>query len=225
MQKGDFTGAASLLQQAVTAEPNDFRAWFDLGYVYSELHRSDDAIEAYGKSVAAKPDVFESNLNLGILYARQGKGAEAAKYLRAATQLTPTANPAEGKARAWQSLGHVLENTDPQQALAAFAEAAKLNPKDSDPHISSGIILENQENLDAAGREYQIAANLDPKSQDALAGLANVYTKQKKYDEARGGTPQAARSRSAESERAPATGTITGCHRANTTRQHRNSSR
>ncbi len=184
MQHGDFTTSESLLLKAVSEKPNDYRAWFDLGYVYSATERRTQAIDAYRKSVAAKPDVFESNLNLGILLAGQGDKVEAAKYLKAATQLKPTANPEAGLARAWQSLGRVEEDSDPQQALAAYVEAAKLNPKSAQPHLSAGILLEKQNQLDAAGREFQVAADLDPKSVEALAGLANVAMKQQKYPEA-----------------------------------------
>ncbi len=184
MEKNDFAGAQSLLQKAAAANPGDYRVWFDLGYVYNAQKQTPAAIDAYRKSVAAKPTVFESNLNLGILLARQGNNAEAAQYLKAATQLKPTAHPEEGLARAWQSLGHVLADSDPGQAIAAFGEAAKLAPKEVEPHLASGILLEKQKDLDAAAREYQAAAGLDPKSQEALAGLANVYTQQKKYPEA-----------------------------------------
>ena len=184
MQHHDFSAAESLLQKAVTAKPNDYRAWFDLGYVYNATDRKPEAIDAYRKSVAAKPDVFESNLNLGILLAGQGDKVEAAKYLQTATRLKPTANPNEGLARAWQSLGHVEEDSDPQQALAAYSEAAKLNPKAAQPHLSAGILLEKRNDLAAAAREFQVAAELDPKSPEALAGLANVAMKQKKYPEA-----------------------------------------
>jgi tetratricopeptide (TPR) repeat protein len=184
MQHRDFSAAESLLQKAISAKPNDYRAWFDLGYVYNATQRGTQAIDAYRKSVAAKPDVFESNLNLGILLAGQGDKVEAAQYLKAATRLKPTANPEEGLARAWQSLGRVEEDSDPQQALAAYSEAAKLNPKTAQPHLSAGILLEKQNDLDAAVREFRLAAELDPKSPEALAGLANVATKQKKYPEA-----------------------------------------
>ena len=184
MQKNEFATAQALLEKAVAAKPDDFRAWFDLGYVYNATDQRAKAVEAYRKSVAAKPDVFESNLNLGILLARQGNSVEAAKYLTAATQLKPTAHPGEGVARAWQSLGHVLESSDPPQALTAYSEAARLNPKDPDPHLSAAILLEKQKNLEAAAHEYQNAADLDPKSQEAVAGLANVYAQQKKYPEA-----------------------------------------
>ena len=93
MQHNDLASAETLLQKAVTAKPNDYRAWFDLGYVYNATQRQPQAIDAYRKAVAAKPDVFESNLNLGLLLAKQGDNAEAAKYLKAATQLKPSANP------------------------------------------------------------------------------------------------------------------------------------
>ena len=110
MQHNDFAAAETLLQKAVAAKPNDYRAWFDLGYVYNATQRQPQAIDAYRKAVAAKPDVFESNMNLGLLLAKQGDNAEAAKYLKAATQLKPSANPQEGLARAWQALGRVEES-------------------------------------------------------------------------------------------------------------------
>ncbi len=184
MQHHDFASAESLLQKAITAKPNDYRAWFDLGYVYNATQRGPQAIDAYRKSVAAKPDVFESNLNLGILLAGQGDKVEAVKYLKAATQLKPTANPDEGLARAWQSLGHVEEGSDPQLALAAYSKAAKLNPQAAQPHLSAAILLEKRDELSSAAGEFQLAAEIDPKSPEALAGLANIAMKQKKYPEA-----------------------------------------
>jgi Flp pilus assembly protein TadD len=184
MQHSEFATAESLLLRAVAARPNDYRAWFDLGYIYNSTHRSVEALDAYRKSVAAKPDVFESDLNLGILLARQGDNAAAATYLKATTLLKPTAHPEEALARAWQSLGHVEEASDPQQALAAYVEAARLNLEDPEPHLSAAILLEKQGNLNAAEREFRAAYELNSKSQDALAGLANSYTQQKKYPEA-----------------------------------------
>ncbi len=184
MQKQDFAAAEALLQKTVAAYPDAYRAWFDLGYLYNQTKRTPESIDAYRKSIAAKPDVFESNLNLGIVLARQGNKEEAAKYLKAATQLTPTAHPDEGRARAWLSLGLVEEASDPEHALAAYAQAAKLTPKDPEPHLSAGALLEKQDKLDDAAREYQAAAECDPKATEPLAALANVYTKQKKYSEA-----------------------------------------
>jgi Flp pilus assembly protein TadD len=59
-----------------------------------------------------------------------------------------------------------------------------LTPFDPEPHLSAGLLLEKQSKLGEAAHEYQIAATVDQKSTEALAGLANVYTKQKKYADA-----------------------------------------
>src|SRR5579871_2397666 len=95
LEKNDFAKAEPLLQTAVEKEPNDYRAWLDLGFLYNATHRESESIEAYRKSVAAKPDVFESNLNLGLMLARANQ-PDAEKYLGAAVKLKPSANPNEG---------------------------------------------------------------------------------------------------------------------------------
>src|SRR5256885_1024145 len=84
--------------------------------------RKDEAIAAYRKSVASKPDVFESNLNLGLALA-DTKQAEAEDFLRAATKLKPSGNAAAGHKRAWMALGHLLETSKPNDAAAAYQQA------------------------------------------------------------------------------------------------------
>lgn len=183
LDKKDYTGAEALLQKVVAGHPDNYRAWFDLGYAYTATHQREQAIDAYRHSVAANPQVFESNLNLGILLAEAHNG-DAAKYLRAATQLKPTANIDEGHRRAWLSLAKVLQSSKPDEALQAYGEAAKLAPKDPEPHLASGALLEKQNNLSGAEKEYQQAVTLDPHSSEALAGLVNVYSRQKRLPEA-----------------------------------------
>src|SRR5579863_3543286 len=64
IQSQHYDAAEPLLRKAVAAAPASYVAWFDLGFVENQLGKTDDSIAAYRKSVAAKPDVFESNLNL-----------------------------------------------------------------------------------------------------------------------------------------------------------------
>ena len=184
LENKDYATAESLLKKAAGAElKDDARIWFDLGFLYNVTGRKPEAIEAYTKSVATDPQLFESNLNLGLLLA-QAHDPRGEKYLRAATQLKPTANPDEGLVRAWLSLGHVIENHDPAGALAAYAQAALLQPKEPEPHISAGALLKQQEKTGEAEREFRRAAELDPKSADALLGLADLYQKSGRLPEA-----------------------------------------
>lgn len=183
IQKKNFADAQPLLKKVVESDPSNYVAWFDLGFVENALGHRDDSIAAYRKSVGAKPDVFESNLNLGLQLAKSGS-PDAEQFLRAATQLTPTSHPAEGKARAWVSLAHVLESNKPEDALAAYEQAAKLAPKDPEPHLSAGLLFEKQSKFADAEHEYKEALAIDPASPDAATGLANIYMQGRRFPEA-----------------------------------------
>ncbi len=183
IQKRDYAAAEPLLRKVVANDPANYVAWFDLGFAENGMGKTDESIAAYRKSVAAKADVFEANLNLGIQLAKAGQ-PDAEEFLRAATQLTPTSQPAEGRERAWLSLGHVLEATKPEDAVAAYREAAVLRPKDPEPHLSAGELLEKQNKFADAEAEYKQALTLDPSSSDAVTGLANIYMHGRRFPEA-----------------------------------------
>ena len=182
ISKNDFAGAEPLLKQVVETYPEQYAAWYDLGFVYHALGRRDDSIAAYRKSVAAKPEVFESNLNLGFALAETSP-QEAAQYFRASTKLTPASNPDEGHKRAWMALGRVLAADKADEAIAAFQQAAALDPKDAEPHLLAGSLLEKKDR-EAADKEYQQALAIDPRSSDALTTLINSYMREKRFSDA-----------------------------------------
>ncbi|HWX40094.1 MAG TPA: tetratricopeptide repeat protein [Blastocatellia bacterium] len=183
IQENDFTGAETLLKKAIDKDPKNYQAWFDLGFVLNRLGRVEDSIHAYRQSVAAKPEVFETNLNLGLMLVRFNS-PEAERYLRAATGLKPTDHVEEGQARAWLALAHLLENTKPEDALAAYRKASELTPKDPEPHLSAGLLQERQKEFSAAEAEYKQVLAVDPHSTEAAIGLTNLYMKSGRLGEA-----------------------------------------
>lgn len=183
IEKKNYAAAEPLLRKVVEHDPANYLAWYDLGFVFNALGKTDDSIAAYRKSVAAKADVFESNLNLGLMLAKTGQpGAD--QLLRAATTLKPTSRVDEGRARAWLSLAHVLETSNPDEAIGAYHQASQLQPKDVEPHLSAAPLLERQNRFADAVTEYKAALTLDPNSADALAGLANLYMRGRRFTEA-----------------------------------------
>jgi tetratricopeptide (TPR) repeat protein len=182
IQKRDNAAAEPLLLKAIGHEPANYEAWYDLGFVENGLGKVDESIAAYRKSVAAKPDVFESNLNLGLQLAKTGQ-PDAEQFLHAATQLKPTGHIAEGQYRAWLSLGHVLAPNKPDEAVEAYRKAEDLQPNEAEPYEAAGQILETQQRYDDAETEYKKALALNPTS-DGLPGLANAYMHERKFPEA-----------------------------------------
>src|SRR5258708_3025364 len=183
IERENYAAAEPLLRKLVERQPANYVAWFDLGFVENSLGRLDDSIAAYRKSVAAKPDVFESNLNLGLQLAKTGQ-AGAEEFLRAATRLKPTSNGAEGQYRAWLSLAQTIAKTKPEEALAAYQQAETFQPKEPEPHLSAGRLLEEENKFAEAEQEYKQALAIDSRSVDAVIGLANIYMRGHRFPEA-----------------------------------------
>jgi len=183
IEKKDYPTAEGLLKKVVVSQPKNHQAWFDLGFVYNALGRPEDSIDAYRQSVSAKPDVFESNLNLGLMLTKN-KQPGADEFLRAATKLKPSSHIDQGHATAWLALAHSIQDTNPDEALDAYQKAAALQPKDPEPHLSAGQLYESQNKLSEAEQEYKQALVVEPSSTDAVVGLANVYMQGKRFPEA-----------------------------------------
>ena len=183
IEKKDFATAEPLLKKVVTSQPNNYQAWFDLGFVYNALGRPEDSISAYRESVKAKPDVFESNLNLGLMLAKN-KQPGAKEFLQAATKLKPTSHVDQGRATAYLALAHAVQDTNPAEAIDAYKQAAVLQPKDPEPHLAAGQLYEAAGKVGDAEQEYRQALALDPASEDAVVGLANIYMRSQRYPEA-----------------------------------------
>jgi tetratricopeptide (TPR) repeat protein len=183
IEKRDYDGAEQLLRKLTAHDGASYVAWFDLGFVENALGRVDESIAAYRKSVAAKPDIFESNLNLGLQLAKTGQ-SDAEEFLKVATQLKPTSHAAEGQYRAWLSLAHVLEKSKPEEAIRSYLQAATLQPKEAEPHLSAGQLLEKENKFADAEQEYKQALALDSQSSDAVVGLANIYMQSRRFPEA-----------------------------------------
>ncbi len=122
MDQQRWQDAETILRKLVTANPKDARAWFDLGYVMHAEKKYPEAILAYRGAVAAQPESFECNLNLGLMLAHENN-PQASDYLETATRLNPTGeHPQDSLARAWAALAAV-EAAGDAEARAGFLAA------------------------------------------------------------------------------------------------------
>jgi Tfp pilus assembly protein PilF len=176
LAKGDTAQAEELLKQATAASPKDYRAWYDLGFVYSQSARDAEAKDAFAKALAIKPELFEANLRMGALLLRLQEPKEASAYLRKATALKPEADAQENMAQAWQLLASALEQDDTataEQRLAAAQKAAELNPENAGAHYRLG---KAQLALDSSdGAEFSKAIQLDPKFMAQVSALSEQH--------------------------------------------------
>ena len=143
----------------------------------------DDSIAAYRKSVAAKPDVFESNLNLGLQLAKTGQ-PEAEQFLRAATQLKPTATRPRVNTGPGFLWGRRSKNRSPKRRSRHTSTRQRCNRKRLSRILPRGNFSNRKTSSPKLNGNTKQALALDSRSTDAVMGLANIYMRGRRFPEA-----------------------------------------
>lgn len=174
LDKNDYEAAVMPLQKFIAEKPDVAFAHFQLAYAYTALKRVEEAQSEYEKCVALDPKISEAYLNLGILLLDKNP-AEAVAPLRKAVELLPS------QSRPRNLLGVALERSgDYKGAAEAFEGASNLDPNDIEALIHlGGLYLKANRPADAE-KKFRTALGLDPKSPQALQGLALSLDAQKK---------------------------------------------
>jgi len=182
LQKQQYQQAEEKLQALVSKQNDNPQAWFDLGFAQARLGQTADSITAYRKAAELSPKWFEAQQNLGLALAKSGDLSGAAAALRIAATLKPTAGGQQALSRAWLSLAQVTEESQPQEALAAYQKAAELDPANSDAVLGAAKLAEHSGNLAAAEQQYLKLA--ESGNSEGIRRLVGLYIQQKRYADA-----------------------------------------
>jgi tetratricopeptide (TPR) repeat protein len=174
-----YQAAVEDFTSAITAEPNDFTAHFNLALALSLLNRDTEAISEYQRTLQLKPDLYQADLNLGILLLRQKRGAEAVPYLTSAAGQKPN------EFRPNYYLGEaLLADGQAQQAEPHYKAALVADPKSAAAELGFAHALVSGKRLDEAKPHFQKAAELDARYRNDLLELASLYEANKQSAEA-----------------------------------------
>jgi Flp pilus assembly protein TadD len=174
LDKNDYNAAIPPLQKFIAEKPDVAFAHFQLGYAYTALKQPDKARAEYEKCVALDPKMSEAQLNLGILLLEEDPRA-AVTPLRKTVELLPS------QSRPRYLLGLAQERSgDSKGASESFEGASRLDPKDAASLTELGrIYIKENRPADAEGK-FRAALEVQPKSPEALQGLAFCLDAQKK---------------------------------------------
>ncbi len=204
---------ASLWSDVAAKSPNKARVRYNLGHVFQDLERLDDAVREYRQAIRLDPGFPDPHTNLCNLLQDIRRWDEAVGECLAAIRLAPQLpNPhynlgnvhrATGRledaaseyreairldpsmAVAHNNLGGVYELTrDFDRALLEYREAARLAPDSADAHYNLAYAYQVHGDLDGAEREYRETLRLDPMRANAHADLGNVYRLKGRLDDA-----------------------------------------
>jgi tetratricopeptide (TPR) repeat protein len=173
-----FEAALVPLQKILTEKPDIAWAHFQLAYAYTALKRPDDARAEYERATALDPKMSEAFLNLGILISEKDPAAAVAPLRRAVDLL-----PAQSRPRFL--LGQALERSgDIATAVDSYESALRLDPRDVETALHLGNLYAGLKRYPEAEARFRSALELEPKSPQALLGLAQTLDAQKKPEAA-----------------------------------------
>ena len=83
----------AILEKYLTFDDKCFKAYQDLGIIYTGANRHKDAVDVFSQSLKLKPDEAISHKWLGIAIQNPGRHEEAVNALKSAVKLSPEPDP------------------------------------------------------------------------------------------------------------------------------------
>jgi tetratricopeptide (TPR) repeat protein len=178
-----YDKAVLCLRDAVRLKPQDSLAQYELGFALFSLKEYAQAMEAYEKLVALRPEsviLQQAYYRMGWINNNSKEYDKAVPYLRDAVRLKPQDSLAQ------YELGFALFSLKKYpQAASAFQQAIRLKPDDSSYHFWLGetyiVGLSQTENAVSAFRE---SLRLKPNDARTFGELGMAYYNLKQYPNA-----------------------------------------
>jgi cytochrome c-type biogenesis protein CcmH/NrfG len=120
----DNAQKAKTLEDEVTNNPENTEAWIQLGHVYFDTAKYDQAIAAYEKSLELNPSNADVLADLGIMYRRSEQPHKAIEKFNKAVAIDPKHETA--RFNKGIVLMHDLDDRD--GAIRAWEDLLEINP-------------------------------------------------------------------------------------------------
>jgi len=148
-------GRVQALSTILKSDPKNVNATIQLGNVYFDAERWDDAIKWYEKAVELDPRNADAHVNLGRLLQERGRVEEAVLQYEEALRLSPKHAPAA------YNLGTALEDLKrTNAAIAAYRRAIALDEQLADAHYNLSRLYEKIGQRQAALRHLSAYRDL-----------------------------------------------------------------
>lgn len=151
----DTSSAHDWLTKALQQNPNNFRAWYELGGVEAKSSPA-EAADAFAQAVKIQPNFGPAQLDLGMALYGDHHYAEAISHLESAAKLDAAT------AVSWNALGICYSQSGKlQQAVSSYNKSLELDPNLPQAHLNRGLAYQRLGQAAKASAEYDSACRLD----------------------------------------------------------------
>lgn len=161
-QHGDPEAALKPLRRAAELAPQSPQMQYNLALAYYQLNRFEEARTALATAATRWPDVFQLAALYGTVLAKLGEDLPAYQTLRHAHDLNPQDSATSDLLYlSILKLGYKSgENGQYSDSLRYFEEAAKLRPREAEPHRGMAAVYTQTGHREQAMAEQQEADRL-----------------------------------------------------------------
>lgn len=180
LQEGRTAEAIAAFRSTLRFDPMRAFAYVRLKEAYGRGRTGDQVLAELKQRADQDGTDFVSWNLLGVLYAKQGRWADAMAALQRAVQIQPA------DVDAWTNLGWLSsELRQIEKAREAFRRALALDPTYGRAHAGlAGLYAEAGSDYDKAIDEYRLALSAEPKNPAYLYDMGWVYYRKGMTDEA-----------------------------------------
>ena len=166
-----FANELALWSDTVRVSPLSSLAHHNLGRVFFEQGRTDEAMVEYQKALAISPDDAKAHYNLGVLLVEKGRVDEGVAEYQKALAISPNL------VEVYNNLGFIfLEKGHLDEAMAQYRKASEINPNVAEVHNGLGAVLFQKGEIAEAMAQFQEALRLKPDYIEAQNNLAKLQT-------------------------------------------------
>lgn len=169
-EDGNYERAVRLYQLVLTAFPQDWSVWNNLGNALAGLARHDESADALAKALQFAPDAAPIRINLGNALIEAGRYEEGERTLLDAAKADPAdVEPVLALATFYRRAGAE------DQSFEMLAEATRRAPGDAGIWSDYGQEASKRTDYDEAERAFEAALAIEPALWPSVVGLAALY--------------------------------------------------
>ena len=168
-----FAAAEKKYGEFLLWRDSDAQAWLNLGIIYYETERYQQAVGFLLKSLDIDSSKAQAYYILGLCLEKINQNPQAISAYKEAIALEPHL------IEAYNNLGNLLTQAgEVEQAQAVYLQAIAANPSHFGSYLNLGNLLMEQNLLTQAIEAYQTALSLNPNDTDILNNLQIALTAQ-----------------------------------------------
>jgi Flp pilus assembly protein TadD len=162
-QQGEFDKAVDELHAAVRAKSDYAEAYYTLGTVLKQQGKLAESASALREAIRLQPDFAGAHTTLAAVLRQLGDTVGAAAESKAGAEIFKQRTNLQSATFATNSGRRLLTAGDIDGAISQFHSAIESVPTYAPAHYELGLALDRKGDHDAARKEFQRAAELDPR--------------------------------------------------------------